>query len=298
MRRLGDRPAALIEALHAAQEAFGYLDDDALNFVGDTLGVPHSRVYGVATFYSFFTLKPQGEHTCVVCTGTACYINGAKEILAGARPGARRQAQADDRGRQGVAPDGALPRRLQPGAGRHRRRRGRRARSARERARCPAGGDVSEMPAAARPIRRRVITEEVPGGPAARVRARVRGRQLHVGASRTTSRSASASAAGEPASATSRSSASAAWASAPPGRSSRSPRPASSSSASARTTSSRHRQGPQEGQADRHPPAAGPLLREAGPGRHRELRADRPGEPRRLHRAGRLRGAAARPRPR
>ena len=83
MRRMGDRPAALIEALHAAQEAFGYLDTDALNFVGDTLGVPHSRVYGVATFYSFFVLKPQGEHTCVVCTGTACYINGAKQILAG-----------------------------------------------------------------------------------------------------------------------------------------------------------------------------------------------------------------------
>jgi bidirectional [NiFe] hydrogenase diaphorase subunit len=82
MRRMGDRPAALIEALHSAQEAFGYLDEDALHFVGDTLGVPHSRVYGVATFYSFFTLKPQGEHTCVVCTGTACYINGAAEILA------------------------------------------------------------------------------------------------------------------------------------------------------------------------------------------------------------------------
>jgi bidirectional [NiFe] hydrogenase diaphorase subunit len=82
MRRMGDRPAALIEALHSAQEAFGYLDEDALHFVGDTLGVPHSRVYGVATFYSFFTLKPQGEHTCVVCTGTACYINGASEILA------------------------------------------------------------------------------------------------------------------------------------------------------------------------------------------------------------------------
>ena len=81
MRRLGDRPPALIEALHAAQEAFGYLDTDALNYVGDTLGVPHSRVFGVATFYSFFTLKPQGEHTCVVCTGTACYINGAKDIL-------------------------------------------------------------------------------------------------------------------------------------------------------------------------------------------------------------------------
>ena len=60
MRRMGDRPAALIEALHAAQEAFGFLDEDALHYVGDTLGVPHSRVYGVATFYSFFTLKPQG----------------------------------------------------------------------------------------------------------------------------------------------------------------------------------------------------------------------------------------------
>ncbi|MGD0121275.1 MAG: bidirectional hydrogenase complex protein HoxE [Candidatus Limnocylindrales bacterium] len=87
MRRMGDRPAALIEALHATQEAFGYLDTDALNFVGDTLGVPHSRVYGVATFYSFFTLKPQGQHTCVVCTGTACYINGAKQILSGLEKG-------------------------------------------------------------------------------------------------------------------------------------------------------------------------------------------------------------------
>jgi bidirectional [NiFe] hydrogenase diaphorase subunit len=81
MRRMGDRPEALIEALHASQEAFGFLDSDALEFVGDTLGVPHSRVFGVATFYSFFTLKPQGEHTCVVCTGTACYINGASDIL-------------------------------------------------------------------------------------------------------------------------------------------------------------------------------------------------------------------------
>ena len=42
-------------------------------------------VLGVATFYSFFTLKPKGEHTCVVCTGTACYINGASGILAGIR---------------------------------------------------------------------------------------------------------------------------------------------------------------------------------------------------------------------
>jgi bidirectional [NiFe] hydrogenase diaphorase subunit len=47
--------------------------------------VPPSKVFGVATFYHYFTLKPQGEHTCVVCTGTACYINGASQILASIR---------------------------------------------------------------------------------------------------------------------------------------------------------------------------------------------------------------------
>ena len=85
MRRLGNRPDALIEALHSAQEAFGYIDDDALHYVSDTLSVPPSKVFGVVTFYHYFTLKPQGEHTCVVCTGTACYINGATEILAAIR---------------------------------------------------------------------------------------------------------------------------------------------------------------------------------------------------------------------
>jgi len=85
MRRLGERPEALIEVLHSVQEAFGYLDTDALAYVGAALGVPPSKVYGVATFYSFFTLKPQGEHTCVVCTGTACYINGASGIVAAIR---------------------------------------------------------------------------------------------------------------------------------------------------------------------------------------------------------------------
>lgn len=87
MRRLGNRPDALIEALHSAQEAFGYLDDDALRYVSDTLEVPPSTTYGVATFYHYFTLKPQGQHTCVVCTGTACYINGAGRILGAIREG-------------------------------------------------------------------------------------------------------------------------------------------------------------------------------------------------------------------
>jgi bidirectional [NiFe] hydrogenase diaphorase subunit len=82
MRRLGYRPDGLIEVLHTTQEVFGYLDDEALSYVGESLGVPPSKVYGVATFYSYFTLKPQGLHTCVVCAGTACYINGASGLLA------------------------------------------------------------------------------------------------------------------------------------------------------------------------------------------------------------------------
>lgn len=100
MRRLGNRPDALIEALHSAQEAFGFIDDDALRYVGDTLSVPPSKVFGVATFYHYFTLKPQGDHTCVVCTGTACYINGAADILAAIRANLGikpKETTADDR---------------------------------------------------------------------------------------------------------------------------------------------------------------------------------------------------------
>jgi bidirectional [NiFe] hydrogenase diaphorase subunit len=89
IRQLGQRPDALIEVLHAAQEEFGYLDTEALAYIGASLGVPLSKVYGVATFYSHFTLAPHGEHTCVVCTGTACHISGGAAILAavGARLG-------------------------------------------------------------------------------------------------------------------------------------------------------------------------------------------------------------------
>ncbi len=80
-RRHGREPQALIETLHTVQESFGYLDETALRFVAGTLRVPLSRVYGAATFYHFFTLKPKGKHTCVVCTGTACYIKGAPSLL-------------------------------------------------------------------------------------------------------------------------------------------------------------------------------------------------------------------------
>lgn len=81
MRRHGFSPYALIETLHSLQAAFGYLDETSLYYVAQSLRVPLSRVYGVATFYNLFTLKPQGAHSCVVCLGTACYIKGGQQIL-------------------------------------------------------------------------------------------------------------------------------------------------------------------------------------------------------------------------
>ena len=82
MKKHQFRHEALIEVLHKAQDLFGYLEDDLLLFISAKLKLPPSRVYGVATFYHFFTLKPQGEHTCVVCMGTACYVKGADKVLA------------------------------------------------------------------------------------------------------------------------------------------------------------------------------------------------------------------------
>jgi bidirectional [NiFe] hydrogenase diaphorase subunit len=77
------RQDALIELLHAAQELFGFLDDDVLIYIARALRAPLSRVYGVATFYNFFKMRPAGEHTCTVCMGTACYVKGAGAILQG-----------------------------------------------------------------------------------------------------------------------------------------------------------------------------------------------------------------------
>ena len=81
MKRLQYQPDALIEVLHTAQEAYGYLSRELLAHVAARLRLPESQVFGVATFYHFFTLRPKGEHSCIVCTGTACYFKGAGEIV-------------------------------------------------------------------------------------------------------------------------------------------------------------------------------------------------------------------------
>jgi bidirectional [NiFe] hydrogenase diaphorase subunit len=82
MKRHQYQPDALIEVLHTAQELFGYLSTDLLLTVAHSLKLPPSHVYGVATFYHFFSLEPKGAHTCVVCMGTPCYVKGAASMLA------------------------------------------------------------------------------------------------------------------------------------------------------------------------------------------------------------------------
>ena len=75
------RPDALIQILHKVQDLYGHLPLNMIVHVSRELRVPPSRVYGVATFYHYFSLKPKGEHNVMVCTGTACYVKGAQKIL-------------------------------------------------------------------------------------------------------------------------------------------------------------------------------------------------------------------------
>lgn len=75
------QPDLLIEVLHIAQNVYGYLPMSVLKYIAKSLRLPPSRVYSTVTFYHFFSLKPKGEHNCLVCTGTACYVKGAQQIL-------------------------------------------------------------------------------------------------------------------------------------------------------------------------------------------------------------------------
>jgi NADP-reducing hydrogenase subunit HndA len=71
----------LINVLHKAQHTFGYLPAEVQEVVAEELNVPVAKVYGVVTFYSFFTMIPKGQHPISVCTGTACYVRGAEKVL-------------------------------------------------------------------------------------------------------------------------------------------------------------------------------------------------------------------------
>ena len=75
------RGGPLIPVLHQAQELYGYLPKPLQDYIANGLGVPQSSVYGVVTFYAFFTTKPRGRHRVNLCLGTACYVRGNTENL-------------------------------------------------------------------------------------------------------------------------------------------------------------------------------------------------------------------------
>jgi NADP-reducing hydrogenase subunit HndA len=71
----------LINVLHKAQSLFGYLPAELQEVIARELNVSVAHVYGVVTFYSFFTMTPKGEHPISICLGTACYVRGAEKVL-------------------------------------------------------------------------------------------------------------------------------------------------------------------------------------------------------------------------
>ena len=75
-----DKAGGLIPVLEQAQDLLGYLPVPIQKKIAEGMNLPLSRVYGVVTFYSFFTMTPRGKHTCRVCLGTACYVRGGKNI--------------------------------------------------------------------------------------------------------------------------------------------------------------------------------------------------------------------------
>ena len=76
-----DEAGALMPVLHEAQHIYGYLPAEVQTIIAEELGVPLAEVYGVATFYSQFSLQPKGKHKISICLGTACYVKGSDKVL-------------------------------------------------------------------------------------------------------------------------------------------------------------------------------------------------------------------------
>jgi NADP-reducing hydrogenase subunit HndA len=77
----GNQDGELINVLHKTQHTFGYLPAEVQEVIADKMEISAARVYGVVTFYSFFTMIPKGEYPISICTGTACYVRGAETVL-------------------------------------------------------------------------------------------------------------------------------------------------------------------------------------------------------------------------
>jgi NADH:ubiquinone oxidoreductase subunit E len=82
IRSYNSESTALIQVLHAAQQMFGYLSADVLRYVAGALKLPMAHVFGVVTFYNFFTMVPRGKHQIMICRGTGCHVRGSDKILA------------------------------------------------------------------------------------------------------------------------------------------------------------------------------------------------------------------------
>ena len=80
-RSFNNNPLELIHVLHKAQGIFGYLPAEVQEIVARELKVPVAKVYGVVTFYSFFSMIPKGQNPISICMGTACYVRGAEKVL-------------------------------------------------------------------------------------------------------------------------------------------------------------------------------------------------------------------------
>ena len=77
----GNLPGELINILHEAQHLQGYLPEEMQRLIAHKLNIPVSKVYGVVTFYTFFTMTPKGKYPISVCMGTACYVRGSEKLL-------------------------------------------------------------------------------------------------------------------------------------------------------------------------------------------------------------------------
>jgi NADH-quinone oxidoreductase subunit E/NADP-reducing hydrogenase subunit HndA len=78
---LEDKKGSLIHVLHRAQNLFGYLPMEVQLYIARKVDVPGAKVFGVVSFYSYFTTEPRGKHTISVCMGTACFVKGGEDVL-------------------------------------------------------------------------------------------------------------------------------------------------------------------------------------------------------------------------
>ncbi len=81
INRSKDKPGCLIPVLEECQEVVGYMPVELQKYIGDGLDIATSIIYGVVTFYSFFSMLPRGRHTIKICMGTACYVKGIAEVV-------------------------------------------------------------------------------------------------------------------------------------------------------------------------------------------------------------------------